>query len=71
MTLNGDAINQVEMAKTTSGGKVTLLGNASINGNLEFTGTGNNKIELGNFDLSLATTSLFQLPLIIRPMAMW
>jgi hypothetical protein len=57
VTLNGDAINQVEMAKTTSTGKVTLLGNASINGNLEFTGTGNNKIELGNFDLSLATTS--------------
>ncbi|MBK9567701.1 MAG: hypothetical protein IPO37_21800 [Saprospiraceae bacterium] len=57
VTLNGDAIHHVEMAKTTSTGKVTLLGNASINGNLEFTGTGNNKIELGNFDLSLAPTS--------------
>ena len=57
VTLNGDAIHHVEMAKTTSTGKVTLLDNASINGNLEFTGTGNNKIELGNFDLSLAPTS--------------
>ncbi len=57
VTLNGDAIHHVEMAKTTSTGKVTLLGNTSINGNLEFTGTGNNKIELGNFDLNLATAS--------------
>ncbi len=58
VTLNGDAMPNVEMAKTTSAGKVTLLGNASINGNLEFTGTGNNKIDLGDFDLSLATTSI-------------
>lgn len=58
VTLNGDALPNVEMAKTTAAGKVTLLGNASINGNLEFTGTGNNKIDLGDFDLSLATTSI-------------
>ncbi|MBK8053313.1 MAG: hypothetical protein IPK35_08595 [Saprospiraceae bacterium] len=58
VTLNGDELPNVEMAKTTSAGKVTLLGNASINGNLEFTGTGNNKIDLGDFDLSLYTTAI-------------
>jgi hypothetical protein len=55
---NGDALQNVEMAKTTSNGKVTLMSNTTINGDLLFSGTGNNKIELGNFDLSLHDTSM-------------
>ena len=58
ITTNGDALNHVEMAKTTSTGKLTLLDNTTINGNLEFTGTGNNKIEAGNFNLTLSATSV-------------
>ncbi len=58
LTTNGDALNHVEMAKTTSTGKLTLLDNTTINGNLEFTGTGNNKIEAGNFNLTLSATSV-------------
>lgn len=57
ITTNGDALNHVVMDKTTSNGKVTLTSNALVNGNLSFTGTGNNKIELGNYDLTLSSTS--------------
>lgn len=57
ITTNGDALNHLVMDKTTSNGKVTLTSNALVNGNLSFTGTGNNKIELGNYDLTVSSTS--------------
>lgn len=49
----GDPLNNVEMAKTTSTGTLTLIAPASINGNLSFTGTGNNRILVGNYDLTM------------------
>lgn len=49
----GDALNNVEMAKTTSTGTLTLVAPASINGNLSFTGTGNNRISIGSYDLTM------------------
>ncbi|MBK7093643.1 MAG: hypothetical protein IPH57_00730 [Saprospiraceae bacterium] len=50
----GDALNNVEMAKTGVSGTVTLATSTSLAGNLAFTGTGNNKIILGNFDLTMS-----------------
>jgi hypothetical protein len=52
----GDVLNNVEMAKTTSTGTLTLIAPASINGNLSFTGTGNNKILIGNYDITMTGT---------------
>lgn len=50
----GDALNNVEIAKTGVSGTVTLATSTSLAGNLAFTGTGNNKIILGNFDLTMS-----------------
>ncbi len=54
-TLNtgGKTLNNVEMAKTTATGEVTLAAAASIGGNLSFTGATNNKIKVANFDLTM------------------
>lgn len=61
-TLNtgGDALNNVEMAKT-SNATVSLAAPASIGGNLSFTGTGS-KIVLGANDLTLASASTVTTP---------
>jgi hypothetical protein len=56
LNTGGDALNNVEMAKTTSNGTVTLTSATAIDGNLSFTGTGNNRIILGNFDLTMSNT---------------
>ena len=52
----GDALNNVEMAKTTANGTVSLMSATTIDGNLSFTGTGNNRILLGNFDLTMSNS---------------
>ena len=49
----GDALHQIELAKTTTSGKVTLLSPLSMSGNLSFTGTGNNRMFLGSHNLTL------------------
>lgn len=53
----GDALNDVEMAKTGASGQLTLLSDVTIDGDLDFTGTGNNKILLGTWDLNMSSAS--------------
>lgn len=61
LNTGGDALNNVEMAKTTATGTVTLAAAATINGNLNFTGTASNVV-LGAFDLTLGSSSTVGTP---------
>jgi hypothetical protein len=53
----GDALHNLELAKTTTNGLLTLSSALPMSGNLNFTGTGNNKLVLGNYNLTLSNSA--------------
>ena len=53
----GDTINNLQLDKTSSSGKVILTSPLSVSGNILFTGFDDNRIYMGNNDLVMTSTT--------------